>query len=237
MAVAHSNESWDDYIQHWPRMKRELLNVVELVNQRLRQTEHLPGANFFTVPFYNSSGETIPAYAVMRIVGVQTLGSIPVITVAKPSSTFQRRYLINGPLPVSGDANQAPNFGTWAEGAAFALYDDADTPAYGEEWGPQSGSWEIKKNRYGFFILGGATGGETDIVACHQTLVTEIYGQTDGTLNKGSTATVSIFDGANSDTGDNLSTVNNRYGNVATTKKVTVRWHGGVTQVTSAECP
>lgn len=239
MTVAFSDPAWQDYRLNWPRIKRELLNVIALANQRLRQTEGIPGAAPFPVPFKNESGETIPAYGVMRITGVSTGQSVPVITVAKPSSTFQRLYLVNGPLQVSGDSSRSDlrGFGTWAEGAAFVLYDDASTPAYGDEWGPQNGSWEIKKNRYGFFVIGGATGGESDIVACKQSIVNELYGQTDGTLNKGSTQTVSIFDGANADTSDNLSTVNNRYGNVATTKKVTVRYHGGVPQVTSAECP
>lgn len=237
MAVVHSNESWEDYALHWPRLKRELLNVIELAKQRQRQPADVLGSSAFPVPFYNQSGEIIPAYAVMRVTGVSVMGSVPIITVAKPSSTFQRLYLVNGPLPVSGASNQEPNFGTWAEGAAFVLYDDANTPAYGEEWGPSNGSWKIKKYRYGFHILGGATGGDTDLVGCRQAIVNEFYGQTDGAHNKGSTGTISIFDGNNVDTTDNLTSVQNRYGNVAITKKVTVRYHGGVPQIVSAECP
>jgi hypothetical protein len=238
MPVVHSNESWEDYALHWPRMKREMLNVIDLGKSLFRRRqEDIPGANFFPVPFYNDSGETIPAYGVMRVSGVQTRGAVPVITVNKPSGTFQRLYLVNGPLPVSGSSSQEPNFGTWASEAAFVLYDDSNTPAYGEEWGPSNGSWEIKKYRYGFHILGGATGGDTDIVGVRQGIVSEFYGQTDGAHNKGSTGTISIFDGNNSDTTDNMASVQNRYGNVATTKKVTVRCHGGVWQIVSAECP
>jgi hypothetical protein len=67
--------------------------------------------------------------------------------------------------------------------------------------------------------------------------VSEFYGQTDASHAKGATGTISIMDGNNSDTTDNMASVQNRYGNVATTKKVTVRCHGGVWQIVSAECP
>lgn len=239
MARVHgfSEAGWAEFQRGWQLMEQRLRRA-ELALGGVKAQENNQPADYFPVPFRNDSGETIPAYGVMRVTGVAGLGSIPTITVDKPSTTFQRLYLVNGPFQVSGTSGQNKfGLGTWAEGAAYVLYDDANTPAYGEEWGPSASSWKIKKNRYGFFVIGGATGGSTDIVACKQSIVNEIYGQTDGALNKGSTQTVSIFDGANSDTTDNLSTVNNRYGNVATTKKVTVRWHGGVPQVTSAECP
>lgn len=237
MTVAFSDEGWQEFKRYWERMKREQVDRTMLSTERPPPAQ-VPGAQYFNIPFRNDSGETIPAFAVMRVTGAAGLGSIPVITVAKPSTDFKRRYLVNGPFPVSGASGQYVfGLGTWAEQSAYVLYDDANTPAYGEEWGPSSGSWKIKKYRYGFHIIGGATGGETDRVGCFQTVVNEFYGQTDGTLNKGSTATVSIFDGNNADTTDNLATVNNRYGNVATTKKVTVRYHGGVPQVVAAECP
>lgn len=240
MTVAFSNDAWGDYARHWPRLKREILNVVDLRMRHIAEgVDHEPtGANYFPIPFRNESGETVPAYGVMRVTGVEFVASVPLIIVAKPSTAFQRMYLVNGPMQVSGDSNQdRRGFGTWLSDAGFVLYDDSNTPAYGEGWGPSASSWKIKKWRYGFTILGGATGGDTDIVAARQDIVNEFYGQTDGAHNKGSTGTISIFDGNNADTTDNQTSVTNRYGNVATTKKVTVRWHGGTWGIVSAECP
>lgn len=235
---AFSENGWLEFQSDFARMRSQLLNRNRNPALGTVGGEQGGAAPYFLIPFRNDSGETIPAFAVMRVTGATGLGSIPVLTVAKPNTAFQRRYLVNGPLAVSGASGQNTfGLGTWAEQSAFVLYDDANTPAYGEEWGPSNGSWEIKKYRYGFHILGGATGGDTDLVGCYQMVVNEFYGQTDGALNKGSTQTVSVFDGNNADTTDNVASVNNRYGNIATTKKVTVRYIGGIPQAVSAECP
>ena len=230
MAVVFSDDAWRDYRNNWPRIKRELLDAVDF---RIRQvaTENQPGADAFQIPFRNDSNETIPAYAAMRVTGVVTTMSIPVITVAKPSSTFQGLYLINGPLPVAS-SGELPAFGTWADQAGFVLYDDANTPALGEEWGPYDGSWEIKKYRYGFTILGAAASG---IVGVVQRQVDKVYGQTDAAINKGSSGTVSVYDGNNADTSHNI-TATNRFANVAITKKVICTWIGGTWLLSSAEC-
>lgn len=235
MAVVHSNESWEDYALHWPRLKRELLNVIELGKQRQRQQADVPGSNSFPVPFYNASGETIPAYAVMRVTGVSTLGSVPVITVAKPSSAFQRLYLVNGPLAVSGESNQEPNFGTWAEGAAFVLYDDANTPAYGESWGASNGSWKIKKYRYGFTILGNPASG---VVGASQEFVNSFLGKASGAIAGGGTGTVLIHDGNEADTSDTMASVKNRTSVQADDQAwVKVNWLGGKWFLEPWTCP
>lgn len=210
MAVVHSNESWEDYVQHWPRLKRELLNVIELGKRRQRQTADVPGANYFPVPFRNDSGEAIPAYAVMRVTGSATVKGIPTITVAKPSTTFQRIYLVNGPLVVPSSSSHEPAFGTWLNEAGYVLYDDSNTPAYGEGWGPSASSWKIKKYRYGFTILDGATGGDTDIVAARQAEVCQVIGKPNSSIAQAASAAFSIYDGNQADTGDDLSSVTNR---------------------------
>lgn len=230
MAVVFSDDAWRDYRTNWPRMKRELLDAVDFRLRHSRE-ENQPGADAFQIPFRNDSNETIPAYGVMRVTGVVTTQSVPVITVAKPSSTFQGLYLVNGPLAVASSGEQ-PSWGTWADQAGFVLYDNANTPALGEEWGPSDGSWKIKKYRYGFTILGAPASG---IVGVVQRQVTTVYGQTDGAINKGSSGTVSIYDGNNADTSHNI-TATNRFANVATTKKVICTWIGGTWLLSSAEC-
>lgn len=231
MAVVFSDDAWRDYRNNWPRMKRELLDAVDFRLRHARE-ENQPGADAFQIPFRNDSNETIPAYAVMRVTGVVTTQSIPVITVAKPSSTFQRLYLVNGPLAVAS-SGELPAFGTWADQAGFVLYDDANTPAYGESWGPSNGSWEIKKYRYGFTILGAPASG---IVGVVQHPVNGFIGKTDSSHAKSATGTVSIYDGNRVDTTDNMAGVYNLFANVATTKFVDVEWRGGTWYLTSAEC-
>lgn len=234
MAVVFSDPAWADYRNNWPRMKREVLDTVDY---RLRSSmqENQTGADFFPVPFRNDSNETIPAFAVMRVTGVATGMSIPLVTVAKPSSSFQRLYLVNGPIPVAGGSKsrEMPGFGTWADQAGFVLYDDANTPAYGESWGPSDGSWEIKKWRYGFTILGGAASG---IVGTIQHQVNHFWGQTQGALNKGSTGTIEIYDGNDADTTNTMAGVKNKYANVGDNKKVSVEWLGGSWYAKAAEC-
>lgn len=117
-------------------------------------------------PFRNNSGETVPAYAAMRITGTEQSDGIERLIIAKPNSSSQQVYLVNGSDPV---ADTAQGWGTWLWHGDWLLYDDANTPAYGETWGPQNASWEVKKDNPGFVILGGATGGSTDLVMAAQT--------------------------------------------------------------------
>jgi hypothetical protein len=235
MPVAFSEDAWRDYRNNWPAMKRELLNAVDF---RLRQgpTENQNGADAFQIPFRNDSGETIPAYAAMRVTGVVTAASVPVITVAKPSSTFQGLYLVNGPLPVAS-SGEIPSFGTWADQAGFVLYDDANTPAMGEEWGPYDGSWEIKKYRYGFTILGGATGGSTDIVGVVQRQVHVVFGKSSAGITAGSNGTVTIYDGNQTTTGHNISATNRTEIAIGANTWCEASWFGGTWFAKPWECP
>jgi hypothetical protein len=66
--------------------------------------------------------------------------------------------------------------------------------------------------------------------------VNEFIGKTDGTATKGSTVTVSIYDGNFTDTTDNMASVENKFATVASGKWVGVRWWGGKWNLTAAEC-
>jgi hypothetical protein len=232
MAVVFSDDAWRDYANNWPRMKRELLDAVDF---RIRQgiAENQPGADAFQIPFRNDSNETIPAYAAMRVTGVVTTMSIPVITVAKPSSTFQGLYLVNGPLPVAS-SGELPAFGTWADQAGFVLYDDANTPALGEEWGPYDGSWEIKKYRYGFTILGAAASG---IVGVVQRQVHVVYGKSSAGITASGSGTVTIYDGNQTTTGHNISATNRTGIAIGANTWCKATWLGGTWFAEAWECP
>lgn len=198
-----------------------------------KRKRELRDRDFTRVKFRNNSGETVPAYGCMRVTSIETDEGVQRFVIAKPDTSFNRLYLVNSGSDV---ASGAPGWGTWLWHADWVLYDDASTPAFGESWGPQNASWEIKKWRYGFTIWGSPTGGTTDLVMASQDWVNQFYGQTDAAINKGSSGTVSVFDGANADTAINVASVENKYANVLITKKVTCAWQAGVWRLIAAEC-
>jgi hypothetical protein len=192
-----------------------------------------PPRDYVSQRFRNDSGETAPAYGVLRVTGTYDDDGVIIYTIGKPDTSFARLYLVNGPNDVVDDGF---GWGTWLWHADWVLYDDANTPAFGEEWGPQASSWELKKYRYGFTIWGGATGGSTDRVKASQHWVNGFIGKTDASHAKSATGTISVYDGNRVDTSINVSSVYNLFAAVATTKFVDVEWRGGTWYLTSAEC-
>lgn len=203
------------------------------LNHKLSRWEVIAVPTTTGVPFRNDASATIPAYAVMRVTGSVTVTGTEYVTVAKPNTDFKRKYLVNGSAEV---LNGEYGVGTWLEEADWVLYDDANTPAVGESWGPKNDSWKLNKWRYGFTIIGNPSGGATDIVRAWQEEANEFIGKTDSTHNKNSTGTVSIYDGNLSDTTDNMSSVENKFANVSSGKWVQVRWNAGKWHLVAAEC-
>ena len=220
-------------------------NRATMSNQRSRLSTHgvkRHQGSYLPAPFVrfkNTASETAPKGAVMRIT-TSTSASDKCVTIAKPDTSFHRLYLINVGGPVAENKFGRGMFltaETFSWDTHYVLYDTANTPAYGESWGPQNDSWKLKKFRYGFTILGGNTGsGETAKTIAVQHVVNHFYGQTDAAINKGSSGTVSVYDGDNTDTSINVSSVQNKFANVAITKKVSVTWEAGAWRLTSAEC-
>lgn len=99
--------------------------------------------------FRNDSGETAPAYAVLRVTGAVIDNNRPLITIDKPDASTDGVYVINGPRDVeSGKKGQCR-----LSGAMKVLY-DTGTPAVGETWGPKADQWELSKDKPGFVVLG-----------------------------------------------------------------------------------
>lgn len=102
------------------------------------------------LPVYNDSGETIPAFAAMRISGI--VASTLEFKVAKPNSNNAvNNILFNGPVEIP-----AASFGIGtADTPAGVRYDTADgTPSNGDEWGVSSADWKLRNARNGFLIQG-----------------------------------------------------------------------------------
>lgn len=103
----------------------------------------------------NGQGTVIPPGAVMRIVSSTAVGGQLVYTCAKPNSTTQNRYLVNGPFAIGTRSTDEGLASTLCE-AGYVLY-DTGTPAVNEEWGPSDGSWTLTTSGTGFTITGGIT--------------------------------------------------------------------------------
>lgn len=191
-----------------------------------------PDHNFTRIPFRNTSAETIPAYAVMRVTDAIVVDDIKVFTVAKPNTSLGRLYLINGPKEVpqySAGVEPGSGHGSFLWHASDVLYDTAATPAYGESWGPQDGTWTLKKWRYGFTIKGGNTGsGATAKTIAVQHFVNEVRGKTSGTISAdGGTGTVNVYDGDGTIVTGTTITATNIGDELTNGAEVIVFWCGG----------
>ena len=173
-----------------------------------------------------------PAFAVMRVTGAERVHGVVHITTAKPSSTFQGLYLVNGPIAIG--ANKG-GWGTWLYDAGFVLYDDANTPTLGQEWGPSEDSWEITRYRYGFTIVGLTSSGAVGAI---QRQVTTVLAKCGGSaIASGSSGSITIYDGNQASMSQTL-TATNRTGldlDASTWCKAT--WLGGTWFVEPWECP
>ena len=148
------------------------------------------------LPFRNDSGETAPAFGVMRITGAVAVEGQTVITIAKPNTAFANVLvapfvLINAGFDV---ADGAYGSGT-LDLPTFALYDSADgTPNVGEAWGPENGSWKLNRKRIGFLTLGGlTTDNRVGVVRSVVGTVVRI-GKLVTALSAGGTATMNLWD-------------------------------------------
>lgn len=148
----------------------------------------------YNIPFKNTSGMTIPGWAVMRCTGQEVLNNGYVLHCDQPNDVFQRLCYLNGPCPVDDgkmgsctDALYGPGVGE----LPFALFDaDSDSASaqpqaagaqtaldgLPEQWGPAPDSWRLIKGGYGFTILGGAitddaSGGSGDSTAQDRVIV------------------------------------------------------------------
>jgi hypothetical protein len=103
----------------------------------------------------NSSGETIPPYAVMRVTDWSKSNNEILYTVAKPDSTYRWQYLVNSPIAIgSGSSNEG--VATFL-GSPNLVYYNSGTPAYGESWGPTASQWYLTQHRPGFIVQGAHT--------------------------------------------------------------------------------
>jgi len=100
----------------------------------------------------NDSGEIIPAFACMRITGVEDIGGQTCIKVEKPTST-DGEFLFNSQFAIAVPATGELGVG-WAyrHGIVTMLGDEPTEP--GAAFGPIVGSWEIEEGGDKFVVFG-----------------------------------------------------------------------------------
>jgi hypothetical protein len=103
----------------------------------------------WSIPVFNTTGETVPPYGVMQIAGASLVGDDTLYHIIKPTGSANAKYVINSPA----------DFPSQGYGFATDLYPaDAATIGIaiaGQEWGPIADSWRLAPNGKGFLILGG----------------------------------------------------------------------------------
>ena len=197
-----------------------------------------PIAQMRWLEFRNDSSEVVPAFGILRITGSITHRRQTVLKVEQ-SNTHGSQFLhaVNGPQEVS-----ASRYGLCTlDFPAVARYDDGDgTPAFGEAWGPRNGGWKLRKSTSGFQVVGNPDTDASVVLVTHSPMLSFV-GQTDASINKGTSGTISIYAGplgSESDTTDNMSGVYNRFANVGSGKWVRCQWNHDRQQweLVSAEC-
>lgn len=225
--------------------ERSMRLIKRVVNREARRAENLsrgrhesdraphPRDRRTEVYFRNDSGEEVPPLALMRVTGADFHLGQRLITIGKPNTSFDCTYMVNGFANAVGSGKYG--WGHRLSDATRVLYNSSSgTPNVNEEWGPKDGQWSLEKYRYGFTILGANVVGTSTLTLYNR--VGAFIGKTNAAHAKGATGTVSIYDGNEVDTGDDLSGVDNLFANVGSGKWVDVERRGGRWFITAAEC-
>ena len=100
--------------------------------------------------FRNDAGESIPAFAVMRCAGADSVDGRAILLMDKPTADRHQSIYVNGPLDVAdGD------YGICSRDLPLhCLYDTSDgTPSSGQWWGVKHDSWKLGDVRLGQFSI------------------------------------------------------------------------------------
>lgn len=174
------------------------------------------------IPFRNDSGETIPAFGVIRVTGATEIeaefGANHFVVTADKSNTYGSQYThyLNGPVAVADGA-----YGTCTSVfPAMAKHDGTTSPTLGKLFGPRDDSWVLNKETGGFIVLKELP---NDIVIVERMPMLAFTGRFDSSTSQGSTGTVSVY-WQGSDTTQNITGVYAVSGDFATTDDVNVSW-------------
>jgi hypothetical protein len=228
------NDAFAEQYQDLVRRMRSMAPQRSYPQRRQRFTNYPSG-----IAFFNNSGETIPAFGVMKVYAESSLSDSQGVTsaiyaVQKPDTTFARLYLVNGSDTVAASAYGT---GSFVDLPDRVLYDSADgTPVAGQVWGPYPGQWSLKRHMYGFYIIGDPNTTALH-VRCTQRLVMDVVGKADGAISLGSSGTVSVWKGNRvADSTANVASCASTYIATDASDQVRVSWHSETPEITAKEC-
>lgn len=142
------------------------------------------------IRFKNSTNETIPPYAVMAVTGHDEDSFGKFTTIAKPGTTFRRRYIVNGPIEVKEN-----RCGTAQAGNIQKILYDTGTPANDEGWGPKPGQWSLSKNYPQTAISQGVVDSDNKIMLAHWGPIQSGMGQATEAITAGASGTIAVLQG------------------------------------------
>lgn len=154
--------------------------------------------NLQWVGIRNDNAGSIPPFGCVRVTGVVIVEAGRVVVSVDQPNTYgcQSNCLINGPVNVG--TTSGSQWGTATRsGIITALYDSADgVPAFGDMWGPQNGTWKLKKNTGGFFCLGAPVDTTNHLALFSPAPMLSFRGQPTTTVALGATSPVNVYVGS-----------------------------------------
>lgn len=105
---------------------------------------------WFRAKANNSAVGNAPAYGVVKIVDtVLADDGLPYLAFEKPDADN-----LTGCALVRHNEIENGKYGQVTYEPWWALYNNAETPAYDEEWGTEANTWKLKQGNTGFRVLG-----------------------------------------------------------------------------------
>lgn len=194
----------------------------------------------------NDSEEEIPRYAVMAVVDddydSQAGFEQVLLVVGKPSTTFRRRYLVNGYEPIPEGKTW---FILWEPQPRFAYDSSWGTPAAGDSGGPKPDSWLLWKNYPAICTVGGVRDATNRYLEGTLEPITTLLGKANGAITARSgttpgTGTMDIFYVSGTtltDTTVDVTVKNLSATAVTASAYIQAKWIGGAWYVDFEDCP
>lgn len=188
-----------------PEVAREILDAVRW----LRQSGFVLGAGPRDAPAYgpdratarNDQGSTMPAWALVQLVGAEAADKRPVSIAKRPADTMAQA----GPYAVAANGRDVVDDDRFPlqAGPVLRILTDGSTLTAGTRWDPVASQWYVAPSVFGRFELLGADPID-DVglfVDCGPQLLRR--GRADATITAGSSGTVSLRHGS-TDSGINV---------------------------------
>lgn len=226
-----------------PATPRGMQRIVDVV----RHVERSPGYSLnpgprnsgssseLWLPFENNTGSTVPGNSLLRVTGLTLSEGVPILAIAKASTTFGREWAVTANRDVpSGEFGVA----TLANLPVRLAYDSTQSPAAGETYGPKPDSFVSWENYPGFICLGIVDSTNHIMLATREEPPFYLC-KADSSISKGSTGTASLYVGASGSETDstvNITSCRALWGAIATSKWCGVSFVNGVPYITQLEC-